>query len=199
MLGDVEIRKRLSQDLLHEPSCDSCTLVLHEFNVCNGQARIDIALINESINGYEIKSDKDTLDRLPGQIEVYGRVFDTVTLVVGAGLYKESVKMVPKWWGIKVATECCEDRVRVEDVREPGWNDEVDAFALAQFLWKDELVEIINLEGGDKRLRYQPRFKLWAYVADTLPLESIQTYVRKFMKNRPSTWRPDVLRMLNGD
>lgn len=194
VLGDIQIRQRLCQDLLDIYQHDPETILLHELSVCHGQARVDIAVINGTINGYEIKSDKDTLGRLPGQIEVYNRVFDTMTLVVGESLCEEAVRLVPRWWGVKLVTGSSESQIRVEDIQEPEQNQEVDAFSLAQILWKDELVRIIELEGADKRLRHQPRFQLWAYVANNLPLERLQCYVRYFVRHRPLTWRPDALR-----
>jgi len=48
-----------------------------------GDARIDLAVVNGKLHGYEIKSDADTLKRLPAQAEVYSAVFDLVTIVVG--------------------------------------------------------------------------------------------------------------------
>jgi hypothetical protein len=47
-----------------------------------GEARVDIALIGDHLHRFEIKSERDSLRRLPAQVEVYSRVFDYVTLVV---------------------------------------------------------------------------------------------------------------------
>ena len=46
-------------------------------------AVFDIAVINCSIHGYEIKSDLDTLMRLPQQLEFYAMTLQKLTLVVG--------------------------------------------------------------------------------------------------------------------
>ena len=46
-----------------------------------GAARVDIAVINGHIRGVEIKAEADSLERLPRQVEAYGRVVDRATLI----------------------------------------------------------------------------------------------------------------------
>lgn len=53
--------------------------IIHELNVSNGVRRLDIAAVNDSqIIGVEIKSCRDKLDRLDGQIKEYRKVCDFV-------------------------------------------------------------------------------------------------------------------------
>jgi hypothetical protein len=63
--------------------------IIEELGVVHGKSRIDIAVINGLMHGYEIKSDKDTLQRLPEQMNMYNSVFNKVTLVVGKIIYLE--------------------------------------------------------------------------------------------------------------
>jgi hypothetical protein len=63
-------------------------LIVEEFG-CNS-ARTDIAVINGSLHAFEIKSDSDSLDRLPSQIEAYQGVFEYITLVCGSRLLKRA-------------------------------------------------------------------------------------------------------------
>ena len=58
--------------------------------VWSGTVRIDVAVLNGEMCGYEIKSDRDTLERLPFQIEIYSKEFDKLTLVVGRRHEKSS-------------------------------------------------------------------------------------------------------------
>lgn len=61
---------------------------------------MDGAVINGALSGYEIKSARDTLRHLPGQIEMYSRVFDFVTIVVASNHFKDAIDAVPDWWSV---------------------------------------------------------------------------------------------------
>ena len=62
---------------------DKKVRIIEELGVKHGTARVDIAVVNGIMHGYEIKSDKDTLQRLPRQISTFNPIFDQLTLVVG--------------------------------------------------------------------------------------------------------------------
>ena len=64
-MRDSEIRNTLRATLLSEHAGDPTAVVIDELGICQGSARIDMAVVNGSLNGYEIKSDLDTLARLP--------------------------------------------------------------------------------------------------------------------------------------
>ena len=101
--NDALIRQALTDELNNRKSGKTSRIV-QELGVWHGVARIDIALIDSHLHGFEIKSDRDTLDRLlNNQMEVYNAVFDRVTLVVGGHLFIEAFKLIPEWWGLEVA------------------------------------------------------------------------------------------------
>src|SRR3989338_11292875 len=77
--------------------------IFEEFGVSHGTARIDFAIVNGVMHGYEIKSDRDTLDRLPDQMREYNAVFDKMTLVVGRHHLYEALAIIPEWCGIILA------------------------------------------------------------------------------------------------
>src|SRR5690349_9488984 len=66
-------------------------------------ARIDVAVLDQGLTGFEIKSDFDTLDRLAHQIHAYHRVFDTLTLVTTEAFAAQVELLLPMWWGLWVA------------------------------------------------------------------------------------------------
>src|ERR1700674_1251921 len=70
-LRDSEIRAALRAKLHSIHSQDPETVVIDELSLCQGDARVDMAVVNGSLSGYEIKSDRDTLTRLPRQLAVY--------------------------------------------------------------------------------------------------------------------------------
>ncbi len=82
-MRDRDVRMALHHKVLMDHHEDSNTLVLDELGLRHGICRVDIAVVNSYLHGYEIKSDADTLERLPSQISVYSAVLDRVTLVVG--------------------------------------------------------------------------------------------------------------------
>src|SRR5689334_15736416 len=82
MMNDLDVRTALKEKLVHEHKGPPNSVMLEEMHIPLGGARIDIAVVNGSLHGYEIKSDRDTLARLVSQIGAYTAVFDHVTLVV---------------------------------------------------------------------------------------------------------------------
>ncbi len=140
-LYDADIRKLLYK---HEATLkpEKNTTIIEEFELCQGGARIDIAAVNGYMHGYEIKSDFDTLARLPSQIVVYNKVMDTVTLVLNEAHLKSAKKMIPSWWGIKLIPRFKKDK-EFTMIRQNRFNNNVDAFSLVQLLWKSEIVEIL--------------------------------------------------------
>jgi hypothetical protein len=102
-LNDADIRGRLSQWLVNQFAHDQSTVVCHEFSVPRPSARADVAVINGRLSGFEIKSDHDSLARLPQQIASYSAVFERVTLVTTAAHLNKATIYVPEWWGILVA------------------------------------------------------------------------------------------------
>jgi len=57
-------------------------IVTAEFTLGSSGVRADLAVFAETTIGFEIKTAKDTLRRLPGQMEAYARYFDHAVAVV---------------------------------------------------------------------------------------------------------------------
>jgi hypothetical protein len=85
---DSDIRRVLLADLGQKYKNPEHDLIVEEFG-CNA-ARADVAVINGSLHAFEIKSDSDSLERLPGQIEAYRGVFEYVTLICGRRLIERA-------------------------------------------------------------------------------------------------------------
>src|SRR5437868_15105658 len=81
-------------------STEPDTLVVEELGLCQGIARVDLAVVNGNVHGYEIKSECDTLARLPGQISVYSRTLEFVTVITASAHIGNVRHRVPRWWGI---------------------------------------------------------------------------------------------------
>ena len=76
------------------------TLVLDELGLVHSRCRVDLAVINRHVHGFEIKSAADSLRRLPDQLEVYRQALQTLTLVVDMRHLRAVVDAVPDWCGI---------------------------------------------------------------------------------------------------
>jgi hypothetical protein len=94
-LYDADIRRALLQRLLVQ---DPSVSILHELPLDRGQRRADVVGVNGHLAGFEIKSDRDSLARLPGQTESYDAVFDYNTIVVSERLLSASLQKIPDWW-----------------------------------------------------------------------------------------------------
>lgn len=182
---DADIRLALVRALVE---ChDDRTLIVDEMALCEGDARIDVAVVNGALNGYEIKSERDTLCRLPSQCEAYGRAFDTLTIVLSGSHVDAVMKVVPEWWGILEAYEDAGE-VRLRVLRDARSNPSVEAEAVAQLLWRDEVLDELRSRGLDKGLSGKSRRVLWQRLAAALPLSELGLIVRERLKAR-TRWR----------
>src|SRR5438874_50079 len=102
-LGDQEIRHGLLRRLRVRHRNAAGVALVEELGLCRGQVRVDLVVVNGSLHGYEIKSDRDSLRRLAGQVAVYGRVLDRASLVVGTRHGYTAISSVPDWWEMQLA------------------------------------------------------------------------------------------------
>ncbi|MFF2885571.1 sce7726 family protein [Paenibacillus sp. NPDC057967] len=185
---DIDIRSVLMTKLSREHSNEEDVLILDELGVCQGEARIDVAVINGAMNGYEIKSESDTLERLPRQTEAYNRVFDTVTLVVSEKYIEDVREKIPPWWGILRVKANARGNIILYRERRANKNKMIDPYAIAQLLWRDEAIELLKKRGLHKGLMSKPREYIWKALAENVPKKELQYEVRCVLKSRKS-WR----------
>ena len=186
-IRDADIRSRLDALLQRRHSGEPDTIIRHEMSLCGWKRRIDIATLNGEFSGYEIKSDRDTLSRLPGQADLYGRVFDRVTLVVASRHHQQALDLVPEWWGIVVARRD-DGCVVLEPEREPAINPRLDAHALAQLLWRSEALEEMKARGLARGLSRQYRDDVVLALSQCVPVRELRAIVHARIKARPN-WR----------
>lgn len=182
-MRDMDVRRALHARLRADHSGDQGTLILDEVGLCQGHSRVDVAVVNGAITGYEIKSDRDTLDRLPGQVEVYSKVLDHAILVTGE-IHADHVRsLLPEWWGVVVASQRI-GPVALEEVTKPCVNPSPDPYAIAQLLWRPEALAALEARGLDAGVRSKPRRYLWERLAEELPLPELKSVVRRCLKAR---------------
>lgn len=182
-MRDPEIRASLCQELMAIHAQDPDTLLRQELGLCLGEARVDVAVVNGSLSGFEIKSARDTLERLPKQVELYGRVLDFASIVT-CDRYAERVHgYLPSWWGMVLAHPQ-PSGVALLHVRAPKQNPSVDPYSLAQLLWRDEAFDVLRRHSLHVGLAKATRFRLWEAMAEGMPLGQIQAEVRLRLKAR---------------
>ena len=186
-MRDIDIRRRLRADERLRLG-ESDTRIVEELGLCQGLARVDIAVVNGTIHGYEIKSEKDTLTRLPSQATIYNSVLDYITVVTAPTHADKICTIIPDWWGIWVVADG-QAGIQLEALRESVQNPGVSAFALAQLLWRDEALRALVDRGLAEGLRSKSRREIWHRLASELTLEELGNTVRECIKNRGSDWR----------
>ncbi|MGD9527057.1 MAG: sce7726 family protein [Dehalococcoidia bacterium] len=184
-MRDRDVRQQLFHDL-REWHDEPGTLFVDELDL-GGLVRVDLAAVNGALWGYEIKSERDTLRRLPTQVQVYSQVLDYAVLVVAERHYEHAVGLLPDWWEVIVVTGEADDVV-LDPVRPGAKNTGVDAMRVAQLLWRDEALAELTERGLDRGVRSKPRQAVWQRLVDVLELTDLQQVVRTRLKARQG-WR----------
>ena len=182
-LGDSAIRAALRARLRKEREKEPEAVVIEELGLCRGQVRIDVALVNGLLHGYEIKSDRDSLRRLHRQVDIYGKVLDRATLVVGDRFLTAALGIVPRWWGVSHA-QVTQDQIKLRTVRRPRKNRHRDPRFLVEMLWSQHAMEILEQRDAARGVRHKPRRVIWDRVCERFSLEEIADAVRAGLKAR---------------
>lgn len=197
-MNDNQIRKSFHRKHLGLHHRNPGTVVVDELGLKHGRCRADIAVINGYLSGYEIKSDQDTLDRLPGQVGIYSSVFDRASVIVAERHVAVATELIPSWWGLFVVRLGPRGGTVFERARKPEMNGAVDPISVAQLLWRDEAAAILEEMGADRRTLRSPRKVLYECLATELRLVDLRKKVRAFLKGR-TMWRSPGPQPPDGD
>jgi hypothetical protein len=183
IFGDAGIRPALRSRLLDMHTDEADTVIVEELGVCRGRVRVDVAVVNGSLHGYEIKSDKDSLRRLGVQIDFYGRVLDRATLVVGERHLSEVVDRLPSWWGV-LRIDPARGEPRFKTVRRGRRNPRKDPRSLVELLWLDDAIALLESRNVARGVRGKPRHIVWDRVCELFTVGEIAAAVRTQLKAR---------------
>ncbi len=187
-MRDSVIRSAFHQSILKSEHNSSDVIVVDELGLKNGQIRADIAVLNGKLVGYEIKTNNDTLIRLPNQIKAYNEVFDNVYIITGDKHFENILLNVPQWWGIYLITETDNGGYNFKCSRKARKNREKDTFGLAQLLWKDEVIDILTCTLNYKVKSKSTKDDLYEIISTEYSSTTLSTMVLKYLKSR-QTWR----------
>ena len=179
--GDREVRELLKRHLL-TTNLGHPSVILDELGLCQGNVRVDVAVVNGELSGFEIKSPADTLARWPKQRRLYSKVVDRAWLVAPEKTIGRA--KVPEWWGLIKIVQT-QDRLGLRVVRESGLNPRPDAYSIARLLWRDEAIDALDGLGLSRGVRTKRRALAWRRLADQAPLDYLRAAVRAALKVRP--------------
>lgn len=194
--NDRVIREKLRVELA------GCTII-EELGLRHGTVRVDMVVVDEEsrlMHGYELKSDLDTLQRLPEQMKVYNATLDRVTLVVGKKHLHEAIKLIPDWWGVMIAKiPNGSDEVSLMTLRYASDNpSNKDSFSIAQLLWRNEALTILEEIEAAKGMRSKSREAIYRRLVEEITQQDLCERVRARLMCREG-WRSAKLPSLGGD
>lgn len=152
-----------------------------EFWVPGSNERADIAVIGRRMDGFEIKTERDTLKRLPRQALAYGRLFDRCTAVVAERHRADAEAMLPEWWGL--TTVHLSGMASFTVVRRPQTNREVDLSTVVRLLWREEAMRAL-IDLGMEPDRRASRGSLWAELLRLTSVTQLKAVVRAALLSR---------------
>lgn len=185
---DRDIRNSLKKERFKEHFDDPDTIIVDELGLRHGVSRVDIAVVNGFLHGYEIKSNSDTLFRLSNQVSIYSKVLDYATIVVGEKHTSKVKDQIPEWWGIQVVCSSESGKIEFKDERIYENNPEIDPIALAELLWRPEVVEILKARNVPGKTLRKPRAYLYRFLSEMVTLKELRDLVRQQLKLREG-WR----------
>ena len=188
VIGEQEIRQGLLMKRLRAFRRRDDTLVVSELGLAHARSRIDVAVINGVIHGFEIKSELDGLGRLSDQLAVYRRSLQKLTLVVAPRHLNRVVKMVPPWCGVLEVLVGRRGGLTFKSVRRASRNPDIDQFVVAHLLWRDEVQGILaekGIRGSDLRA---PRRELYRRLVDLVSEHELTALIKVAMEQR-QCWR----------
>lgn len=197
MLRDRDVREALRVRVARQFEHDPDTLLVEELGLRHGASRVDLAVVNGQLHGFEIKSEADTLERLGQQVAYYSAVLDRATLVVSDRHLNKAGLLIPDWWGILTVGKTKDSRPKLQSARSARRNPAIDFRALVELLWRPEVIAVLSELGASTRELRQPRAHLYDALVASLSGRRLRDLVRQQLKARLH-WR-DRPQPLSGD
>lgn len=153
----------------HRDQLDDYVLV-NELQFADGKRRADLVEVNGCMNVFEIKSDLDSLDRLPEQIQDYKNCFDTITIVTTDKHFSNVKRTIPKSIGIVLVRGN-----EIAQIRKAQTYHNFNRYALAAFMQNDDLnilIKQLKIPKYSKMTITQKRLS----VCKILPLDELRGF-----------------------
>lgn len=188
--NDQDIRHALHSRLQKQYYVKDDHLVIDELSLEHGRNRVDIAVFDSCIHGYEIKSSKDNLLRLQNQLSQYSKSLQKVTFVVAENHFKDVMISTPEWCGLILVTKGPRGGVSFRSMRRAKLNPNVDFFSLAHILWRSEAIDLLYQYGVTERLEYKTRKELYKQLNQVMTVQQLALEIKTKLLKR-GNWRAD--------
>ncbi len=187
-MTDLQIRTAFHNSILRGYHSDASTFVLNELGLRNGLNRADIAVLNGKMIGYEIKTEGDSLSRLPAQVVAYNEVFDKAFIITADKHLQKVKQQIPKWWGIYTIHLDNSNDFAFSCHRDAHLNKMKNSYAIARLLWKAELEDFLGKTKYSGISKKKNKNQLYEIVANKYSAKYIGEIALKYLKARQN-WR----------
>ncbi|WGQ09933.1 sce7726 family protein [Pedobacter gandavensis] len=194
-MRDQHIRAAFHRTILAGAHKDTSTQVIDELGLKNGEIRADIAVINGKIFGYEIKTDKDNLLRLSSQVSAYSDVFHQAYVITGEKHLQKVLDKLPEWWGVYGINISEENVISFNLVRPGQKNVHQNPFTLAQLLWKEEVIKLLQKQYNCVAKISYTKQKLYEILVKQCNVDELSENVLSIIKKREG-WRTSPSQLL---
>lgn len=157
--------------------------ILEEFCIADKGCRVDVVTVGSTLQGYEIKSDVDTLARLARQVEYYDSIFQYNWVVVGGSKLKKLDDLLPKHWGI-IRADQINGLFELCTIRPAKKNPHMNIASVLKLLWKEELIEILLKHGFPVSTKYRRKSTQRAMLRRKLDREQLMAEVLIHLRKR---------------
>jgi hypothetical protein len=190
--GDTFVNERTAErtcdrdlrEVVHAVLKETGVWYRDEVGIGRGSAVVDVLSTDGSaLFGYEIKSARDTLRRLPVQCAVYDTALDYTTIVCDPFHAIDVERAVPSHCGIVCV--CRRENGSLEyDSRRPATrNPNVHANGLFSLVWRDELLrelERLRIAKGARRSKHQMQTRYLEHCS----IDDLRYFVCKTIEHR---------------
>lgn len=174
-MTEVEIRNSLITRLASSPAGADASFISELF-LDNFSRRADLVMANGKLAVFEIKSSRDTLDRLVGQLETYLLLFEHVTIVCASKHLAGVEAVAPSGVGIWEAQGDGSMRI----VRRARARSISSKKSWVSFLPVDELRALLRMN----EIRAVGTRGELVQAIDSVPVKVVRAYVLSYMKRR---------------
>lgn len=170
-------------DWLFEKGMFNDAILMSEMVIANWSRRADLAIANGRLCAFEIKSDGDSLKRLPGQVDSFSAHFDKVTVVAVSKFVPSILKDYPTHVGV-LEIYTSGGSIKFRQARAGRLVENRDFFRLSTFLTKSEIVKLLRRNGYKLSLEASRRQLIES--VSKLPLKQVKAFVLECVKARYS-------------
>lgn len=176
MSAEVQLKAAVIDRLFRAGEVCDDAVIISEMVVDQYSRRADLVVANGKLSAFEVKSELDSLVRLPGQIETFYRLFEKLTIVVAARFEKRATELLPDGVGLWIAhdRELVERRRAKQRVLEPS--------AYLSLMTVADLRRLLSANGFSD-IHNLPRREL-TLKATSLPSKDIAAAARSAVKRR---------------